>query len=114
MLDRHITEDFSPQPETLQILHLTDPTYQEMGEASWKMQASWEMGANLDAAQAVSLVLGSNPEEAATQLKDQMPIEDSVEIKLVPSWWPRLPILPFRVTVINQSEAAQTDTTSVP
>lgn len=102
VLDRHITEGYTPQPETLQITQLTEPTYQGMGEASWKMQASWQLGANLDAAQAVSLVLGSKPQQATQQLQDQMPLEDSVEIELVPSWWPTLPILPFRISIINQ------------
>ncbi len=109
VLDRRITEDFTPQPETLQITQLTEPTCQGAGEANWKVQASWQMGANLDMAQAISLVLGSNPGQAAQQLKDQMPLEDTVEIKLIPSWWPALPILPFRVSIINQLEPVQTD-----
>ncbi len=112
VLDRHIREGFTPQPETLQITHLIEPTYQELGEANWKMQASWQMGANLDAAQAISLVLGAKPEQAAQQLKNQMPLEDTVEIKLVPSWWPALPILPFRISIINQLEPAQADTSN--
>ncbi len=102
VLDRHITEGFTPQPETLQITQLTEPTYQGLGEATWKMQAAWQMGANLDMAQAVSLVLGSSPKDAAQKLSEQMALEEAVEIKLVPSWWPTLPILPFRVSFIQQ------------
>ena len=107
VLDRHITEGFTPQPETMQITQLTKPAYQGGGEASWKMQAAWQMGANLDAPQAISLVLGSSPEKAGQQLKDQMPLEDRVEIKLVPSWWPTLPILPFRVAIFNTLDSTQ-------
>jgi hypothetical protein len=113
VLDRHLSEGYTPQPETLQITHLTDPIYQELGEATWKMQASWQIGANLDSTQAVSLVLGSKPEHAIEQLKDQMPLEDTIEIKLVPSWWPTLPILPFRVSIINQLDQVPPDSASI-
>ena len=114
VLDRHITEGFTPQPETMQITQLTKPAYQGDGDAFWKMQAAWQMGANLDVPQAISLVLGSSPEKAAQQLRDQMPLEDRVEIKLVPSWWPTLPILPFRVAIINTLESSQMDSAANP
>jgi hypothetical protein len=106
VLERHLTADFSPRPDTLQIIQLSEPETLGEGEASWKMSASWQMGANIDAAQAVALALGLTPEQATQQLIDQMPIDDNAKVHLTPEWWPRLPVLPFRITVINELEMA--------
>jgi hypothetical protein len=105
VLDRQIPENFTPRPETLQITQLTQPVSPELGEATWKILAEWQLGAKLNETQAVSLVLGLSPQQASQQLLDQMPIEDSPKIQLTPSWWPRLPILPFRIKIINELTA---------
>jgi hypothetical protein len=102
VLDRRIPEDFTPRPETLEITQLTEPESQDFGKATWDIQAVWKLGAILDEVQAVSLVIGHTPEKATQQLNEQMPIESTPEIRLVPDWWPRLPILPFRIKIINQ------------
>jgi len=101
VLERHVTEDFTPLPETLQIIQLTEPQFQGEANANWKVQASWQMGANMDAAKAIALTLGLTPEQATQQLMDQMLIEDNAEIYLTPAWWPRLPVLPFRIKIVN-------------
>jgi hypothetical protein len=101
VLERHTTEDFTPRPETLQINQLSEPKTQGEAEANWKIQASWQMGADIDAAKAIALTLGLTPEQATQQLVDQMPIEADAEIRLTPTWWPRLPVLPFRIKIVN-------------
>ena len=102
VLDRRIPEDFTPRPETLEISQLTEPNSLEFGKAIWDIQAAWKLGADLDEVQAVSLVIGLPPDKANQQLDEEMPIEGIPEVALIPEWWPRLPILPFRITVINQ------------
>jgi hypothetical protein len=101
VLDRRIPEDFIPQPETLRITQLTDPESQGVGSATWKIEASWKLGATLNEPQAVALVLGLKPEQATQHLSNEMPIQGIPEIQLTPDWWPRLPILPFRIQLIN-------------
>jgi len=96
VLDHRLPQNFEPHPETLQIIQPS-----ELGKTTWKMQARWELGAMLDEAKAISLVLGLTPEQAIQQLGEQMPIEDVPEIRLKPSWWPRLPILPARIQLID-------------
>jgi hypothetical protein len=102
VLDRQIPQDFTPRPETLQITRLTQPSGFDAGKATWKITATWKLGANLDETQAVSLVLGLPPEQAIQQLREQLPIEGSPKIQLTPNWWPSLPILPFRIKIINE------------
>jgi hypothetical protein len=101
VLDRQIPEDFTARPETLFVGQLTAPTSSEPGKATWKIKADWKLEATLDEAQAVSLVIGRSPEQATQILSDQMPIVGSPEIRLTPEWWPILPILPFRISLVN-------------
>jgi len=112
VLDRHISEDYTPRPETLQITQLTKPVNQTSGKTAWRMQASWQMGANLNETEAVSLILGQRPEQALQQLNDQTPVERGTEIRLTPEWWPFLPVFPFRIKIINLLETAPTESLS--
>ena len=105
VLDRQIPENFTPRPETLQITQLTQPVNTELGKATWKILAEWMLGATVNESQAVSLVLGLPPEEASQKIREQMPIEGSPRIQMTPDWWPRLPILPFRIKIINELTA---------
>ena len=86
------------------ITQLTQPVTQEAGKATWKMQASWLMGARLNENEAISLVIGLSPEQARQQLSEQTPIAGNAEIRMNPEWWPRLPVLPFRIKLINLLE----------
>jgi hypothetical protein len=104
VLDRQIPEDFTARPETLNISQLTVPVSSELGKATWKIKAGWKLGANLDESRAVSLVLGNTPEQAIQKLRNQMPITGIPEIRLTPEWWPSLPILPFRIKLVNVLE----------
>ena len=109
VLDRHINDDFTPRPETLQIVHLSEPRILVTGKSTWRMQASWEMGAKLNKTEATSMVLGKAPDDAVQILDEQTPIEPGTNIYLFPEWWPRLPVLPFRIKIINSLDS----TTSV-
>jgi hypothetical protein len=104
VLDRLITDDFTPQPETLKVTQLTQPFGIESGKAIWKMQASWQMGANLNYTDSIALILGLAPDQALEILKENSNIESDPEIILTPDWWPRLPMLPFRIKIINSLE----------
>jgi hypothetical protein len=114
VLDRHIDEDYAPRPETLHITQLTKPVPQEAGQVTWKIQASWRMGARLDETEAVSLIIGLSPQQASQQLTENTPIAETAEIRMYPEWWPRLPVLPFRIKLINLLETAPVENPDVP
>jgi hypothetical protein len=102
VLDRHATGDYTPRPETLQVKQLTEPILQPNGSATWRMQASWQLGANLDETKAVANILGLEPEQALRKLNENTSIEEGTIIKITPEWWPRLPMVPFRINLINK------------
>jgi hypothetical protein len=64
------------------------------------MTASRVLHAQLAEPQAVSAVLGLPPAQAAQRLATGLPLAGPPHIDLVPSWWPRLPLLPFRINII--------------
>jgi hypothetical protein len=104
VLDRHATDNYTPRPETLVIRQLTEPIIQSNGNASWKMQASWQVGAILDETEAVANILGLAPEQALLKLNENTSIEAGTVIRITPEWWPRLPMVPFRINLINKLE----------
>jgi hypothetical protein len=106
VLNRHATDDYTPRPETLVIRPLTEPNIQPNGMATWRMQASWKIGALLDETKAVANILGLAPEQALLKLKENTSIEEGTEIRITPEWWPRLPMVPFRINIVNKLETA--------
>jgi hypothetical protein len=104
VLDRHMTNDYTPRPETLLIRQLTEPIIQPNGNATWSMQASWQLGAVLDETHAVANILGLAPDQALLKLSENTSIEAGTEIRITPEWWPRLPMVPFRINLINKLE----------
>jgi len=105
VLDRHATDNYTPRPETLRIRQLTEPIIQSNGNASWRIQASWQVGAILDETKAVKDILGLSPEQALLKLNENTSLEAGTVIRITPVWWPRLPMVPFRINLINQLEA---------
>lgn len=104
VLDRHTTSDNIPRPETLMIKQLTEPNIQPNGSANWRIQASWQLGAIIDETKAVANILGLSPEQALLKLNENTSIEAGTEIRITPEWWPRLPMVPFRINLINKLE----------
>jgi hypothetical protein len=49
--------------------------------------------------QAIQLAMGLSPTQATRRLAEDLPLASAPQIALTPAWWPRLPILPFRIDV---------------
>ena len=89
-----------PLPETLSIQHRGSPRLEEgIQAARWNMQASWQVRARLDPNEAIRLAIGLPAEEAGARLAAQLSLAAPPRITPLPSWWPRLPVLPFRIQV---------------
>ncbi|MEA3350408.1 MAG: baseplate J/gp47 family protein [Chloroflexota bacterium] len=99
-LAANLPKNFSADPDSLDVQNLGAPTLDESNQtAHWRMQAQWEINAQLDQSQAIKLALGLAPSDAADRLSAALPLETPAAISLTPSWWPRLPFLPFRISV---------------
>jgi len=98
-LDMNITAIFQAVPGTLIIKTVSAPQMNTDGSVQWRILARRKIVSKIAESQAVNLTLGQSPKLATQRLLTNLPISQIPTIKVIPSWWPRLPILPFRVAV---------------
>ena len=77
----------------------SDPTLNNEPTAEWDIQINWIEGRDLDEAKIIQLVLGKSIMEAQILLQEELNLSQQPRISLQPSWWFRLPALPFRINV---------------
>lgn len=104
ILDANLPPNFFPLNQTIQIENLSQPTL-EAGQARWKLAFRRQVQAQVLKPEGIRLALGQNKEQASQRLTSVLPLASPPHITLSPAWWPRLPILPFRITIkIVQTE----------
>src|SRR5258706_2845931 len=81
---------------------LTNPFFAENKSLHWTMRAERTIAQLVDAAQVTQLVLGYGVKKAQSNLDQNLPAISSPKIQLSPSWWPWVPLVPFRVAVVTQ------------
>jgi hypothetical protein len=101
ILEANLPEGYLPVRSTLEIKHLQAPTQDEDRIFNWNMDAKWQTNADINKAEAIKMVLWHSPEAAVKKLLSHLPINEDLSITIKPEWWPRLPILPFRVNVTS-------------
>ena len=101
VLDTNTPDGFAPIQSTLEIKTVSTPVLNTDDIFEWDMVIKWQAESYFDQIDAVTLALWKTPQDATQELQTYLPVENNVQIKLTPYWWPRLPILPFRVTVSN-------------
>ncbi len=99
VLDANLPTGFAPVQNTLVYTNLTEPVLGSDRIARWELRFERQIQAELIPARAVSLALGLSPQEAERRLARALPLETQPNVALQPDWWPRLPVLPFRITV---------------
>jgi hypothetical protein len=99
VLDANLPSGFAPVENTLEVTNLTEPVLGQDSITRWKLRLERQVQAVLPPDQAVKLSLGLPPEEAENRLAQALPLETRPRIALTPDWWPRLPVLPFRIAV---------------
>lgn len=98
LLNSSLPDGFVPMAGTLKIENLGDPVFQ--GDAAeWLLRASRQVQAVVPESQSVQLALGLDPQSAKGRLAANLELQDAPVIRLVPSWWPRLPYIPLRIKI---------------
>ncbi len=90
---------YQPVPDTLRWVMSTPPVL-EGEQAHGQLRINWQEIAVIDPAQVISGVSGRLLEEASSWLRETMPLAAPPRITLSPPWWPRLPLLPFRIHIV--------------
>jgi hypothetical protein len=103
-LETNLPPGFDADTDSLVIENLSGPRLnEEENIARWQLQARWEITAQLDPVEATNLALGLPREQAAERLNEDLPLEEPATVSLIPPFWPRLPTLPFRISVTTES-----------
>ena len=88
--------------ETVTIKPATNLSFNESGSARWTMNAEREIVHFVDPAQVTQLIQGYTSGSAQSRLEKNLPLASSPHISLSPEWWPWVPIVPFRISVVTQ------------
>jgi Baseplate J-like protein len=86
--------------EVLTVKPATKPTVSADGSAHWSVRAERRIIQQINNSQVTQLIQGIRSQHVESVLEKSLPLEDSPQINLSPSWWPWVPIVPFRISVV--------------
>lgn len=102
IMDANLAKDTSPFKETLEYFYLEEPEMDEDGIARWKIHAIRSFKVRIPETQVVDKIKGQTTKTAERNLSDTLPLNHPPELKVIPDWWPRIPVLPFRVNIVQE------------
>jgi hypothetical protein len=88
--------------EEISIKSETNPSVEEDGTAKWKMRAERKIIRQIDPALVTKMIQGSGAWNVKSKLKETLPLAAAPDVQLIPSWWPWMPIVPFRISVESE------------
>ena len=100
-LDANLSPDSVAVPTSLFITSLNEPALSG-DRARWDIHAVRKIRPTWSSEAVASLIMGRKPEEAARLLRERFSLLNPAEVALLPSWWPYLPFLSFRIQVEAQ------------
>lgn len=101
-LNASIPSDFAAASEELILKPVTKPILNDDGFTRWTIRAERRIVQQISYAQITQLIQGISSHRAQSLLENNLPVEDTPEIHLSPSWWPWVPIVPFRISVVTE------------
>ena len=100
-LNASLPSGFVPASAALTVEPVTRPTKVEDGSLRWTVRAERQIFRQISHAQIAQMIQGLGADRARSLLTRDLPLQDPPEIQLTPSWWPWLPIVPFRISVVT-------------
>jgi hypothetical protein len=100
-LDAVLPDGFAPVSGGLVVQPAGVPVTDTDGITRWDVQAQRLLRARLDPLTVLQLCLGRRPSEAAQRLDASLPLAGSPVFQITPTWWPWLPLIPFRITIVT-------------
>jgi len=93
---------FAPPDAVASVKSITDPILLEDGSLRWTIRVEQEIVQQVDTAFISHLIQGLGSSAAQSKLEENLPLMSEPKVLLIPSWWPWVPIVPFRIEVITQ------------
>ena len=97
-------DHYEPILDNITISQLTSPTVGDSETYTWRMEITWIDHKINDQNEILQTVIGKQPIEAESLLQETLDLDEQPRIVLSPTWWPRIPVLPFRIK-INEGES---------
>ena len=113
ILNANLPTGFTPIPGTMIVEDLSSPQFSNGSTARWRMQLRRDIQSEPPIIRAVSLARGRSPDNAAQRLEEELALSSPPVIETFPSWWPLMPFIPLRITIIP-SGTDQASTLSLP
>ena len=101
-LNASLPSGYTAASDAVMVKPVTNPSLDEDGSAKWMMRAERRIIQKIDTAQVTAMVQGFGVWKVESKLKSNLTLASRPEIKLSPSWWPWMPIVPFRISVVTQ------------
>jgi hypothetical protein len=101
-LNASLPSGFLAASDALTVEPATDPELLEDGSVHWTMRAEREIIQQVSTTLVTQLIQGLGSSDAQSKLEDSLPLLSEPKISLTPSWWPWVPIVPFRIEVVTQ------------
>jgi hypothetical protein len=101
-LNASLPSGFSPLSSAATFESITDPVSADDGSLRWTMRMGREIVQQVNVAQVTQLIQGLGASAAQSRLEANLPSVGKPYISLTPSWWPWVPIVPFRIEVVSQ------------
>lgn len=102
-LDANLPKGFRPLAGTLSIQPGDTMALETDGKAlRWQVRAERAVEAGWSEEVVIQKVLGRSLPDAAAELQRSLALQSAPQIQISPSFWRRLPFLPFRITVVTQ------------
>jgi hypothetical protein len=99
-LNSEMEPGFRAVPESLAYVQASVPRTDEAGVTRWQMRLERRTLRSIDPAILLTMIRGQSPQSAASTLAGSFKWERPPQVALTPDWWPWLPLIPFRTSVI--------------
>ena len=101
-LNASIPSGFAPASDAVSFEPETETRTLVDGSLRWTMRAEQEIVQQVNSVSVTQLIQGLGSSEAQTRLEKNLPSLNKPKISLSPSWWPWVPIVPFRIEIVAQ------------
>lgn len=99
VLNASMPTGYVPDSNTLSFSEVGSATLDQSGATHFDLQVAQTLVHQINLAQANALVRGLSPQAAAQNLQSNLPLASAPQIDLSPSWWPWMPLIPFRIEI---------------
>jgi len=101
IMDAYTPSGYLGVPNSLAFTQTNQPIQVDNGKAQFRIKATRSVQAQIPQKLVAQSVLGRTTSQAEENLLASIPVAERAQINLFPGWWPRMPWLGMRVSIIQ-------------